>query len=103
MTDHLGVNDIPNAKSLENNDRSMALAVNAAGTSPHICAETVPARPLTDAEREKLRALAHTSRCPHRGQRLLTQLRADASAPNNRDTLRAIAATAREIVAMKGA
>jgi hypothetical protein len=42
MSDHLGVNDIPKAKSLENNDRSAALAVNVAGTSPHICAETVP-------------------------------------------------------------
>src|SRR5688500_14265019 len=55
MTDHLGVNDIPKAKSLENNDRSTALPVNDAGTSPHICAETVPAgsaehiRPLLDA------------------------------------------------------
>jgi hypothetical protein len=42
MADHLGVNDIPDAKSLKNNDRSTALAVNVAGTSPHICAETVP-------------------------------------------------------------
>jgi hypothetical protein len=42
MSDHLGVNDIPKAKPLENNDRSTALTVNAAGTSPHICAETVP-------------------------------------------------------------
>jgi hypothetical protein len=42
MLDHLGVNDIPKAKSLENNDRSTALSVNGAGTSPHICAETVP-------------------------------------------------------------
>jgi hypothetical protein len=42
MDDHLGVNDIPKAKSLENNDRSTALTVNGAGTSPHICAETVP-------------------------------------------------------------
>jgi hypothetical protein len=45
MADHLGVNDIPKAKSLENNDRSTALPVNDAGTSPHICAETVPASP----------------------------------------------------------
>jgi hypothetical protein len=53
MADHLGVNDIPKAKSLENNDRSTALAVNGAGTSPHICAETVPSvrevRSLLDA------------------------------------------------------
>jgi hypothetical protein len=42
MAEHLGVNDIPKAKSLENNDRSTALTVNGAGTSPHICAETVP-------------------------------------------------------------
>jgi hypothetical protein len=42
MDDHLGVNDIPDAKSLENNDRSTALPVNAAGTSARICAETVP-------------------------------------------------------------
>jgi hypothetical protein len=42
MDDHLGVNDIPDAKLLENNDRSTALPVNAAGTSARICAETVP-------------------------------------------------------------
>jgi len=54
MADHLGVNDIPKAKSLENNDRSADLGVNAARTSPYICAETVPPgaaahiRPLLD-------------------------------------------------------
>jgi hypothetical protein len=43
MADHLGVNDIPDAKSLENNDRFTALTVNAAGTSAGICAKSVPA------------------------------------------------------------
>jgi hypothetical protein len=49
MSDHLGVNDIPKAKSLENNDRSTALTVNDAGTSPRICAETVPPRGMREA------------------------------------------------------
>jgi hypothetical protein len=57
MSDHLGVNDIPDAKSLKNNDRSTALAVNVAGTSPHICAETVPpaVRALVDESRAWIR------------------------------------------------
>jgi hypothetical protein len=61
MSDHLGVNDIPKAKSLENNDRSTALTVNAAGTSPHICAKSVPSglppevRALVDKSRAWIR------------------------------------------------
>jgi hypothetical protein len=57
MAEHLGVNDIPKAKSLENNDRSAALAVNVAGTSPHICAKSVPpeVRALVDESRAWIR------------------------------------------------